>query len=246
VNTFTPEKRGQVKGELFATARINGAGTTGASLRKSLVGTAHFSLTNMNLQAVGPKTKRLLTPIALVLRVPEIEDSPLDFITADSKMGSGRIDLENTLLKSPAFVGTANGNIQVAEVLTNSPLDIPVGLALRRSLAEKAKVMPANAPPDADYVALPQFAKVIGTVGDPKTDVDKTKIAGLLAGSIGGAVGGKAGDILQGAGGLLKGEKPALGGVLTNLLQKPKSDGKTNTPPKASPLDILRGLAPKQ
>jgi type II secretion system protein N len=241
-NSFAPDKRGQLQGQLDGQAQVKGAGVTGASLQKNLQGSVNFSLTNLNLEVVSPKYKRLLTPVAVLLRVPELQDTPLNCIAARANLGGGKVDLQQFVATSPAFHATASGTIRLAEVLTNSPLDIPVQLALRRSLAEKARLVPAGAPTNTDYVQLPQFVKVAGTIGDPKTQTDKTKIAGLLAGSIGGAVGGDAGNVIQGVGGLLQGGNPLAPGTLTNLLPRLKPAPKTNAPPKLNPLDLLPGL----
>jgi type II secretion system protein N len=241
-NSFAPDKRGQLQGQLNGQAQIKGAGVTGASVQKNLQGLVNFSLTNLNLQVVSPKYKQLLAPVAILLRVPELQDTPLNSIAARANLGGGKVDLEQFVTTSPAFYATARGTIRLAEVLTNSPLDIPVQLALRRSLAQKARLMPPGAPTNTDYVELPQFVKMAGTIGDPKTETDKTKIAGLLAGSIGSAVGGDAGNIIQGVGGLLQGGNPLAPGTLTNLLPRLKPAAKTNAPPNVNPLDLLPGL----
>lgn len=220
-NSFAPDKRGQLQGQLYAQAQIKGAGATGASLQKNLQGSVNFCLTNLNLQLVSPKYKGLLVPVALLLRVPELQDTPLNCIAARANLGGSTVDLQQFVATSPAFYATATGAIRLADVLTNSPLDIPVQLALRRSLAERARLVPAGAPADADPVPLPQFVRVAGTIGDPKTLTDKTKIAGLLAGSVGSVVGGDAGNVIQGVGGLLQGGK-LTPGTITNLLPRLK------------------------
>ena len=241
-NTFSPDKRGQFQGDIYADLKLRGAGITGASLQRRLRGRVSFSLTNLNLQVVGPKTKRLLVPIALVLQAPELQDSPLTVVAADAVVGDGQAKLERFLAISPALVATAQGTVQLAEVLTNSPLSLPIQLAVRRNLAERARLLSANTPPDAQYVQLPQFVKVTGTVGDPKTETDKTKLSGQLIDTAGQLVGGKAGNILQGVGGLLKGGNPLAPSTATNAAPQPQPRSATNAPPKATPADLLRGL----
>jgi len=66
-NSFSPEYRSQAKGELLASLQVKGAGTTGASLQKNLSGAFGFTFTNANIQLAGPKARKLITPIALVL-----------------------------------------------------------------------------------------------------------------------------------------------------------------------------------
>jgi hypothetical protein len=105
---------------------------------------------------------------------------------------------------------------------------------LRRSLAEKASLLAANTPTNAVYAELPTFVSLKGTLGDPKTEINKVVIGGLLARSIGGLipVGDKASTLLQGVGGLLTGQQAA-----TKSTNAPAG---TNAPSKA---DIVQGLA---
>jgi hypothetical protein len=236
-NSFAPDARGQYQGFILASAQIKGAGVTGASLQKNLGGQASFSFTNANLQLVGPKAKRLIVPIATLLRVPDITQSPVNWLDAKTELGGGNLKLSRFAVQSAAFEATTAGVIPIAEVLTNSPLNLPVEFALRRSLAEKASLLPPNTPPDAAYAMLPKFVTVKGTVGDPKTDLNEMALGGLLlksgvglAEKLGVKVDPKAGNLLQGVGNLLTGQKPAAN---TNAPA-------TNPPAKLNPLDLFR------
>ncbi len=127
--------------------------------------------------------------------------------------------------------------IPIAEVLTNSPLNLPLEFALRRSLAEKASLLPPNTPTNAAYALLPKFVTVKGTIGEPKSDLNEMALGGLLlksgvgiAEKLGVKLDPKAGNVLQGVGGLLTGQKPAAD---TNAPS-------TNPPAKLNPLDLFR------
>ena len=241
-NSFSPENRGQYQGFILANAQLKGAGVTGASLQKNLNGQAAFSFTNANLQLVGSKAKRLIVPIAMLLRVPDITQSPVNWLDARTEISGGNINLSRFAVQSAAFEATTAGVIPIAEVLTNSPLNLPVEFALRRSLAEKASLLPPNTPPDAPYALLPKFVTVKGTVGDPKPDLNEMALGGLLlksgvglAEKLGVKVDPKAGSALQGLGNLLTGQKPAAN---TN----PPSTNRpaTNPPARLNPLDLFK------
>ena len=264
-NTFSPASRGQYQGLILAQAQIKGAGITGASLQKNLGGQAGFSFTNANLQLLGPKTRKLVVPIATLLRLEALTQSPLNWLQAQTELGDGTIHLSRFAVQSEAFEATTRGAIPIAEVLTNSPLNLPVEFALRRSLAEKAGLLPPNTPTNARYAALPNFVTVKGTLGDPKSDLNKLALSGLLlktglgiAEKLGVNLGGKTGNLLQGAGNLLTGQPPSatnppstnpatglnlLQGV-GNLLTAPKSSTtnvpSTNPAPRLDPLDLFR------
>jgi hypothetical protein len=133
--------------------------------------------------------------------------------------------------------------IPLAEVLTNSPLNLPIEFALRRSLAEKSGLLPANTPTEAPYAVLPKFVTVKGTVGAPKTDLNELALGGLLlksglgvAEKLGVKVDDKTGNLFQTAG-LLTGQKPA-GTNQTSTNQNGRAarhqvDGKTSNILKA-------------
>jgi hypothetical protein len=236
-DTFSPATRGQYQGLIIANAQLKGAGITGASLQKSLSGQASFCFTNADLQLSGPKTKTIIVPIATLLGVPEITQSPLDWLQAQTEMGGGSIKLTRFTAQSAAFQATTTGVIPIADVLNNSPLNLPVGFALSRSLAQRTSLLPANTPTNAAYAMLPQFVTVTGTLGAPKADLNKLALGGLLldagtgiAQKLGVKVDSKPGNVVQGLGGLLTGQQPATS---TN-------QPATNPPAKFNPLDLFK------
>ena len=241
-NSFSPDYRNQAKGELLATAQIQGAGVTGASLQKSLVGDASLTLTNANIQLVGRKAKLLITPIAFVLGLDELTRSPLNGLDARIKMGGGKIALTQCHVLSDAFVADTAGETEIAPVLNNSQLnDWPINFSLSRRLAAKARLLPADTPTNATFVALPVFAKVGGTLGSPEAKTDKLMIAGLVAKSavgIPGVTGTKAGNILQGVGGLLTGQTSPAAGATTNATPTNATPAKPSLP--FNPLDLFK------
>jgi hypothetical protein len=185
---------------------------------------------------IGPKTRQLMDPIAMLLRIPEITSSPLEWLDARVELGGGNVNLSRFIAQSEAFSATTQGVIPIAEALTNSPLNLPVKFALRRSLAEKSSLLPANTPPDVQYPALPEFVTLKGTLGSPKSDLNERALGGLLlksgmgiAEKLGGNVGGKTGSLLQGAGNLLTGQK-------TTSTNQPSA----NPAPKLNPFDMFK------
>ncbi len=233
-NTFSPVYRGQAKGDLLARLAIKGAGITGPSLQKNLAGGGNLVFTNAHIQIVSPRAKALLTPIALVLGVNDLLKSPLNWLAADVKLGEGKINLSQCNVVSEAFTAGTAGEITLASVLTNSPIhNWPVNFALRRSLAERVNFVPKDAPPDSPYVTLPAFAKIAGTIGDPKTRTDKLALLQLGAQAVTalpGNVGKEAGKALDKFGGFLGGPSAAN----TNTAA-------TNTTPASKLLDLFKG-----
>src|SRR5262249_4801497 len=149
-NSFSPEYRGRAKGNLIANAQVKGAGTTGASLQKNLAGQFNLAFTNADIQILSPRLKLFLTPVAALVRSPEILDTPLNSMTLRTEMGAGKINCQTLNLVSPAFTLDTAGEMPIAEVLTNSPIKKwPVNFYLKQSLASRAHVVPAGTPSDA-------------------------------------------------------------------------------------------------
>lgn len=239
-NSFMPDKKGMYKGEMLLDVQLKGAGTTGASLQKNLNGHCNFTFTNGNIQIVSPRLKRFLTPVSILLRAPDLLDSPLNWVVVASEMGNGKIKVSTLNLVSPTFVMTTAGEMPIAEVLTNSPFHKwPVDFYLRRSLAQKIGMMPANTAPDAAYVKMPNFLQIVGTLGEPKADINERALAGSIVEKVVEKVPGlneKTGGLLGGLGNVLSGNKPATNSPTNVNTNQPA----TNKPPaKFNPFDLI-------
>ncbi|HTL58113.1 MAG TPA: AsmA family protein [Candidatus Limnocylindrales bacterium] len=253
VNTFQPERKGQLSGALFAQAQINGIGTAGTNLQKNLTGQFDVNTTNLNLLAVNIRWPLLRVLINVVATIPDLlsnregavgnllgafvpgskgglsgdlEKSPIDKIAARGNMGSGRIELQQAMVQSSAFEADATGTITLASILTNSAVQIPVSVSLGRSVAEKVNMVPANAPTNAAYVKLPDFLTMRGTVGNPKADINKVALLGSVVRGLGGVIpsNSKSGNLIQGLSGILG------GGTSTNTNAAPKQASTNQSP----------------
>lgn len=231
VDALAPDYAGQVRGELFAKLLLSGAGITGPSLQKNLRGQVLLNTTNLNFQIVTPRTRKLLTALATALRLEALATSPLTFLTAQMDIGDGQVAVRSFQAVSDAFLATADGVIRLAPVLTNSPIDLPVQIALREDLTRQLRLVNLAPAARSNYFALPQFVKIRGTLGSPETEIDKLRLTASLAGSVGGAIGGTTGTALQGVGNLLQGNVESAVGTLGNLVQGRKPGAATNAPP---------------
>ena len=244
VNTFQPERKGQVGGTLTAQAQIKGAGITGASLQKNLAGQFDVNTTNLNLSVVNIKSPVLKTLVNVVAAIPELirnptstlgsliggmmgqagtsggladdlQRSPINSIILQGTAGAGRIELKKAVVQSPAFEADASsGTVTLAAVLTNSALQVPVAVSLSRPIAQRMNLVPAGTPTNAVYAKLPDFFTMTGTVGVPKSKIDYLALASTAGRSVGSA--------LQGLGG-------GVGGVLGSILGTTPA-GTTNQP----------------
>ncbi len=258
VTTFAANiPQGAIKGEAQARVAIRGAGITGPSLQKNLAGNVNFMVTNGVIQlsqlggepkSFGAKLLRSLTTgvlayIGPVVGIPDIMKPPVQLVALDTSIGNGMVNLTRFTAQSPVVIVEAQGGIQLAEVLTNSPMNIPVEVWLPNDFAKR--FTGSQFPPGSAYGKLTHFVDVRGTVGSPDVKVDKAKLIGSAVignlGTLGGAIGGKAGDTLKGVGGTLNtlfgGQKPS-----TNA----PAGSATNAPPKPNPLDLLNPFFKKK
>ena len=138
---------------------------------------------------------------------PDLKKSPINSISLRATAGAGRVDLQNAVVQSPTFEARAKGTITLAEVLTNSLLQIPVSVSLERSVAQRLNLA-GNTPGNATYAKLSDFLTMKGTLGNAKADINKVALLSAVLQGVGGK-GGQASGLLQGVGGLLGNNAPA-------------------------------------
>ncbi len=239
VNTFQPERKGQVGGTATAGGQIKGAGVTGASLQKNLAGQFDIFSTNLNLSVVNVRSPIMKSVVNIIIGIPDfisnpgaglgnflsrmtgvggkssgwldqLTQSPIDAIIARGSVGDGRLGLQEARVQSPAFQAAASGTVTLAAVLTNSILEIPVAVSLSQPLASKVGLVPAGTPTNAVYVKLPDFVTIQGTVGEPKEKINYLALASVAAKAGAGIIGRTGESAVQGVSGLAG----AVGGLL--------------------------------
>jgi uncharacterized protein involved in outer membrane biogenesis len=217
-NSFSSESGGQYKGLIVANVKMKGAGTTGTSLHTNLDGQASLTFTNASIQLIGAKAKRMIDPIANLLRVNEVTDDPVNWVDANVQFGGGDIKLNAFTVLSAAFEAQTHGAIPIADALTDSPLNLPIEFSLRRSLAEHLGLLAADTPTNATYALLPRFVTITGTIGEPKSDIDRGELGNILLQSgagigkhVGTTITRETGGLFKKVGGWLGGKKSGNG-----------------------------------
>ncbi len=253
VDTFQPERKGQIGGTTTVQGHISGAGITGASLQKNLAGQFDVNSTNLNLSVVNLKSSMLKTLVNVVAGIPELirnptgtvtsllggltgkagtsggladdlQRSPINAIVVGGKVGEGRVDLRQAVVQSAAFKADASGGaITLAPVLTNSAIQIPVAISLSQPIAQRIGLASASTSTSAAYTKLPDFLTMTGTVGEAKTKINYLALAGLAGKSVLGAGQGLGGSV-GGAVGSILGVNPA-----TTTNQAPASQSPVNS-----------------
>jgi hypothetical protein len=237
VDSFQPDRKGQLGGTFTAQTKISGTGTADAAIQKTLAGQFDISSTNLNLSVVNIKSPVIKTIVNTVATIPdllknpetavgsllqgltgkssggltdELSKSPINSIIVRGTAGAGKANLQQASIQSSAFRADATGTVTLASILTNSTINIPVSVSLSQPIARQINVVSADTPTNAPYAKLPDFLTETGTVGNPKAQINKIALLSLAAKGIGGAipgVGGTAGNLIQGVSGLLGGNK---------------------------------------
>ncbi|MBM3847753.1 MAG: hypothetical protein FJ405_15885, partial [Verrucomicrobia bacterium] len=246
VNTLTPQFKGMVSGNLSSRSQIKGVGITGVNLQKSLVGDVSVVLTNANIQALSGSAKLWIIPvnlnlIASLLRMPELARSPISLVDVRATMGEGLIRLNQALVQGDAVAARGAGVLRIADRLDDSAVDVPLDIALARTLAQRANLVSAETPPEAAYVSLPPIAALGGNLSRVETKTDKAQIAGLVLRATTGVVGGTAVDAVQGVTKAVGGVGAALAGLFGGKRNESSTNAaSTNKPSGGNPLNLFK------
>jgi len=265
VNSFQPDRKGQIEGTVTAGGALRGAGVTGPSLQKNLAGQFQFAAANMNLKAVHVRSSILKSILNVIIGLPdlirnpqeavtglvgkltdtlsgqkskgpsgwvdEVAQSPINIIESNGRIGEGVVQLERAFVQSPAFQIETHGTIRLAAALTNSTLDLPVNVALRRELAAKVGLAPPDASTNIVFVQLPQFLTMQGTVSEPKKKLNVAALLQITSKVAAGLVGNTGGTAVDQA----VGAAEAIGGLFGG---KSKKGSSTNAAPALPKLPI--------
>ena len=157
----------------------------------------------------------------------DIQRSPINSIALHGTVDSGRVNLRQATVQSSAFEAMAHdGTITLNEVLTNSPIQIPIAVLLERSIAQRINLA-GNTPTNATYAQLPDFLTMKGTLGKVKADVNYVALSSAVLQGVGGK-GTEVNGAIQSISGLLTGKNatpsnstttPRSGGKMGNFLQ---------------------------
>src|SRR5690348_10045832 len=89
VDSFQPDRKGQIGGTVSAQAKVSGAGTTGASLQKSLAGSFDMGSTNLNLSVANINNKLVKGIVQAIVILPELASNPTAALNLISSQPTG-------------------------------------------------------------------------------------------------------------------------------------------------------------
>jgi hypothetical protein len=264
VNSFIPVMTGLAQGTLLARVDVRGAGLTGAGLQKSLSGKIAVEATNsviripdrpiplpVLLTKIIPILPQQVNPTSLLRMIGKsaVLEEPIRVVEFHTDIGNGVVNVMNTHVLSPAFSVTLGGDVRLAPVLDDSPVNLPVALAFAsngklpepRTIGRVTGTLGKTgftADPLGMAAIVGSAIPVVGQLGGK--GVEAIKSAGAELDKRAGAAIGKAGAAL---GNLVGGDtnKPGsgLGGILKAVVQPSTNNASTNGPARPGLLDAL-------
>jgi hypothetical protein len=273
VNSFQPERKGQIGGTTTVRAKFTGAGITGANLKQNLTGDFSLLSTNLNLSIANVRHPLINGVLNVLMGIPDlirnptallgnllsqatgrggggwadqITAAPIDAISVNAQAGNGRLQVRQAEVRSAAFLAETTGDVAFAPILTNSTIQFPVSVSLSRPLGEKIGLVTADTPTNAAYVPMPQFLTMTGTLGKPGHRINAAALAVLATRAGSGLVkeiGGATGTKVEG---LLQGVGGLLGGHAAGPAPgAPATNAPSTNVPPPNPVNELLNLFKK-
>lgn len=249
-----PDKQGTLVGTVRGTMDFRGKGFTAVHLRDHLHGNLEAHLTDGRIQLLEDghpgwlELKRLartlLHAAAGALRIPpeHLTAPPLREVDVKLHVRDGTLTLERAHAASREILLETRGRVGLAEPFPAAALhSLPVTLGVSTQVAERARVNRPDRMRDG-FVVLPPFLNLTGTVSEPRIDLDKSVLAGLLVSGVMERTefgDERSREALGLLGGLLSGEAPA-----PTPTPEPPAPGTTPTPtPEPGRTErVLQGL----
>lgn len=156
-------------------------------------------------------TRLILETTARVLQVPpeRLTAPPVEELSLKLKLQDSVFALEHVHLTNEEVLIRSEGRIRIQENPELTPIEpIQIQIGVSTNIATRARIYRENRVED-DWVMLPPFFQIQGTLGEPDLDVKKRVITGLILSGITdhNQVGGDdTQQLLQGLGALLTGE----------------------------------------
>lgn len=258
-DTLLPTKLGAITGVVQGQTTFTTQGQNLEELWEALNGSIDFAYTEGKLRLIDPDpdqntglfhtrklVQNLITALANSLKLsPDTLMAPdIEAVLFQARITDQLLSINKAKVLNPEFLMEASGVIRLSTQVEQSRIEnLPVVMGVNTNLAKRVKIYRENRV-QGDYVVLPSFVAVSGTLAEPKIDVKESVITGLVLtgvterNEIGNEDLQTALDVL---GSLLTGEpipnKPAP-------TEKPAPPGSTPTPtPEPSKSDqIVEGL----
>jgi hypothetical protein len=258
-DSFVPEKQGAVTGILQGKTEFQVTGDSPQALMDSFQGQVQLSYSQGKLRLLNTDpeqhtallhTRKLVQDVvsgmaeALQLSPAQLMEPEIESVSFETALVDKRLMIRKAEILNPEFMMAAQGEIHLAGEPGNAKImQLPLVLGVSTNLAKRVKIYRPERV-KGDYVVLPAFLEVKGSLGAPEIKIKKGVVTGLIISGvterneIGNENVQKGLDIL---GTLLTGEPPAQ---KPTAVPTPLAPGATPPPtPKPGKTEkVLEGL----
>ncbi|MDF3128113.1 hypothetical protein P0Y35_02770 [Kiritimatiellaeota bacterium B1221] len=195
VDSLLPEKSGAVTGILAGSTRFQITGSTSRELWDSFKGQVEMSYTEGKIRLIDPDpdqhtgllhTRKLVQDIitalanALQLSPEQLMAPEIESVVFKTQIRDQQLSLEQAKIVNPEFMLEAKGSLSLSTEIAASKIEnLPLVLGLNTNLAKRVKIYREDRVIN-DYVVLPSFIEVSGSLETPKIEVKKGVITGLI------------------------------------------------------------------
>lgn len=194
-DTLLPNKKGAIKGILQGSTVFSTQGSTIDELWQGLDGSIDFSYTDGKLRLIDPDADRnsglfhtrklvqdLLTALAnsLKLSPAQLMTPQIEAVLLNASIQKQRLTLNQAKIENPEVLMNAQGEVLLSKNIGTSQIkNLPVIMGVNTNLAKRVKIY-RDSRVQENYVILPSFIGVSGSLETPRIDVKESVIAGLI------------------------------------------------------------------
>lgn len=194
-DSFVPDKKGAVTGKLQADTAFTINGNSVQTLTDSFQGQVKlaYTLGKIRLLNSDPEqhsallhtrgfVQKVVSAMAETLQLaPEqLMEPEIESVTFDTEWLDRRLLIRQAMLRNPEFLMEASGEIQLADQAGDAGISkLPLVLGVSTNLAKRIKIYRPERV-KGDYVVLPAFLEVTGSLKEPEIKVKKGVITGLV------------------------------------------------------------------
>jgi len=194
-DTLLPTKLGAITGVVQGQTTFTTQGQNLEELWEALTGSIDFAYSEGKLRLIDPDpdqntglfhtrklVQNLITALANSLKLsPDRLMAPdIEAVLFQAQITDHLLSINKAKVLNPEVIMEAHGTIRLSSQVEQSRIErLPVVMGVNTNLAKRVKIYRENRV-QGDYVLLPSFIGVSGTLAEPKIDVKESVITGLV------------------------------------------------------------------
>lgn len=190
--------RGRYAGDLSAELDYAGPALEGGSAAAPASGRFSLTATNLVCRVLPDWARRTLGPVASAFKMDDVLRSPLRYVGGRARLTGDSISLSDWTAMGDLFVLNLAGEVRLGSgsSWSDTSFDLPVGIALRETLAQRLPLTNLQPAIQPGYLQLPPLLSVEGTLSDwsPRLSTEDPHLLPAASGPPGPTIGGQTGE----------------------------------------------------